>query len=97
MISRFSSIDFVVERTETSVRGTMICRAVRFENWKTPSMISRFSSERMPGLLRVRQDQAQLFLRVHHLRVAGRLDADERAGRAFVVRFSSQMTGYIST
>jgi hypothetical protein len=27
----------------------MICRAVRFENWKTPSMISRFSSERMPA------------------------------------------------
>src|ERR1051325_494846 len=49
MISRFSSIDFSVESTETSVRGTMIWRAVRFENWKTPSMISRFSSDRIPA------------------------------------------------
>jgi hypothetical protein len=58
----------------------MICRAVRFENWKTPSMISRFSSDRIPAfsLLRAGQDQAQLLGGVGRLEMlAGRMDADE--------------------
>ena len=93
MVSRFSSIVRVIESTTTSVRGTMICRAVRFENWKTPSMISRFSSERMPAfselarISRSSSGECAVFV------LAGRMDAEELQQRARDRRSSSQIAG----
>ena len=96
MISRFSSIDFVVERTDdVGARHHDLPRRPFRELEDAFDDLAVLLGENA-GLLRVREDQAQLLLRVRHLRLAGRLDADERAGRAFVVRFSSQMTGYVS-
>jgi len=74
----------------------MIWRAVRFENWKTPSMISRFSSERIPAFSECarmsRNSSCECTISVS---LAGLIPTTRST--ALVVRFSSQITGYINT